>query len=555
MIVDAATRSHRHALLLLVTVALSAFLPGFVVIPPIDRDEARYAQATKQMVESGNYIDIRFQDEPRLKKPVGIYWLQAAVVRAASAAGMPHPLTTIWLYRVPSLAAAIGAVCVTYWTALALVSRRAAVLAALMMASSILLGIEARLATTDAVLLLTTLAAMGGLARLYLNAHGRPLSATEGWITAAVVWTALAAGVLVKGPVIVLVATLCVIALAIRDRSGQWLAGLRPLAGLPWFAALTLPWFVTMLAQPGTTLVAQWTGDVLPRLFQGMEGHAAPPGYYVLLFWVTFWPGCVLAGLAAPGVWAQRRAPATAFLLAWLIPSWLVFELAVTKLPHYVLPLYPSIAILIAGSVDTRVLSRHPWLVRGAIWGAVFPLIAGVLGVGALIVIGREWAPAAWLVMGGAALASVIGWRHLAARGGEQTLVCGAVAAILLSWGLFGVVAPRLRALFPSATLVELANASGCTERQVVTTSDYQEPSLVFLAGTSTRTTDVRGAVAFLGGGPCRFAVINAADRERFASEADAARLRYQSAGDVAGLNYTKGTAVTLAVYWSGLAR
>ena len=70
--------------------ALLAFLPGFFNIPPIDRDEARFAQATKQMIETGDYVDIRFQDEVRYKKPVGIYWLQAAVVKTAENAGLPR---------------------------------------------------------------------------------------------------------------------------------------------------------------------------------------------------------------------------------------------------------------------------------------------------------------------------------------------------------------------------------------------------------------------------------------------------------------------------------
>ena len=107
------------------------------------------------MVESGDYVDIRFQDEVRYKKPVGIYWLQAAAVKAGEALGVPQARTTIWLYRMPSLLGAIGAVLLTYWAALAFVARRAALLAALMMASSILLGVEARLAKTDAMLLLT----------------------------------------------------------------------------------------------------------------------------------------------------------------------------------------------------------------------------------------------------------------------------------------------------------------------------------------------------------------------------------------------------------------
>ncbi len=70
------------------------FLPGFFTIPPIDRDEVRFAQATKQMVESGDFVDIRFQDDVRYKKPVGIYWMQAAALKricGARRAGCPGP--------------------------------------------------------------------------------------------------------------------------------------------------------------------------------------------------------------------------------------------------------------------------------------------------------------------------------------------------------------------------------------------------------------------------------------------------------------------------------
>ncbi len=105
------------------------FLPGFFQIPPVDRDEAYFAQATKQMIETGDYVDIRYQDDVRYRKPVGIYWLQAVVVKTAQALGDSGALTTIWLYRIPSLIGAIGAVMTTYWCALAFVSRRGAVLA------------------------------------------------------------------------------------------------------------------------------------------------------------------------------------------------------------------------------------------------------------------------------------------------------------------------------------------------------------------------------------------------------------------------------------------
>src|SRR5579883_3305167 len=144
-VVDGACASHRRAAGLLVLACLLAFLPGFFGIPPVDRDESRY------------------------KKPVGIYWLQAATVALGNAVGVPRAHTRIWLYRFPSLLGAIGAVLATYWAALAFVTRRGALLAGLMMASSILLGFEARLATTDAVLLLTIVAAMGALGRIYLE--------------------------------------------------------------------------------------------------------------------------------------------------------------------------------------------------------------------------------------------------------------------------------------------------------------------------------------------------------------------------------------------------
>src|SRR5476651_484621 len=202
-VLDYGAGSHRRSAALLLALSLVSFLPGFFQVPPVDRDEARFAQATKQMLERGEYVDIRFQDEVRYKKPVGIYWLQAAAVKAGEALGLPHARTTIWLYRLPSLAGAIGAVLLTYWAALAFVTRRAALLAALMMASSILLGVEARLAKSDAMLLATVVAAMGVLARLYLPEQRAP-DASINWTVPAILWTALAGGVLLKGPLILM---------------------------------------------------------------------------------------------------------------------------------------------------------------------------------------------------------------------------------------------------------------------------------------------------------------------------------------------------------------
>jgi 4-amino-4-deoxy-L-arabinose transferase-like glycosyltransferase len=551
-IVDFAVGSHARAVAVLLVVALIAFLPGFFSIPPIDRDEARFAQATKQMVESGDYVDIRFQDEVRYKKPVGVYWVQAAVVKTASALGFPGALTTIWLYRIPSLVGAIGAVLLTYWTAVAFVSRRAAVLAALMVASCVLLSIERLLAKTDAMLLMTVVAAMGAMARAYLPQQHERLDAAVGeWTLAAIFWTAIAAGVLLKGPLIVMVVALAALALSIVDRSARWLLTLKPLAGVIWLAVLVLPWFGAIIGRAGDAFLAQSVGeDLLGKVFAGQESHGAPPGYYFVLFWVTFWPGATLAALATPAVWRARREPAIKFLLAWLVPSWLVFELVITKLPHYVLPLYPAIAILIAGVIDARALSRKPVLEWGTVWWFIVPLAAGIAGIVALAVIGRQFGLLVWPFMGAAAVLGFLAWRLYQADGAEHALLRAVAAAILTAIAIFGLIIPSLGQLFPSLTLARILRDSGCAHPEAAAVG-YQEPSLVFLAGTATHLADVAGAAEFLRGGECRFAFVEAREERSFAQRAEALGLHYRAGPRIDAINVSTGRPITIAVFRS----
>ena len=108
-VLDFGAQSHARALALLVALGLVCILPGLVSLRPMDRDEPRFAQASKQMLESGDLVDIRFQGEARHKKPVGIYWAQAATVAAAEGLGVPRARETIAVYRVPSVLGALAA--------------------------------------------------------------------------------------------------------------------------------------------------------------------------------------------------------------------------------------------------------------------------------------------------------------------------------------------------------------------------------------------------------------------------------------------------------------
>src|ERR1700738_3462366 len=419
---DFAVSSNRRAVFMLVIASLIAFVPGVFQIPPIDRDEPHFAQKAKQMIETGDYVDTRFQVEAYYTKPVGMFWLQAATVKTAKAIGVPDARLTIWLYRLPSLFGAAGAVLATYWCALAFVGRRSAALAALMMVGSILLGAEARLARADAMLLFTVVTAMSVLARAYLFSRDDKI-ARPGWALLTVFWTALAAGILVKGLVIVLIIGLTVATLSIIDRSVRWLQGLRPLYGVLWLVVLVLPWFIAIYARTGNSfLLDSVVHDTLGKIANSQESHGAPPGYYVVLFFATFFPASILAGLAAPAVWAKRREAPIRFLLAWLVPSWLVFELSVTKLPHYVMPLYPAIAILTAGAVEAKVLSRRRWLKRFVIWWFVAAILLSITAVAGAIVIDRDLVLPAWPFFAAAIVCGFFAWQLYDDDGAERGL-------------------------------------------------------------------------------------------------------------------------------------
>jgi 4-amino-4-deoxy-L-arabinose transferase-like glycosyltransferase len=544
-IVDYAASSHARAVAALIAVALLCFLPGFSQIPPIDRDEARFAQATKQMLETGEFVDIRFQDEVRYKKPVGIYWLQAIVVKAAETLGASNPRERIWFYRIPSLAGAVGAVLLTYWNALAFVSRRAAVLAALMMSTCILLGAEARLAKTDAVLLMSVVAAMGAMARAYLGDR----NARPGWLVPAIFWTAIAAGVLIKGPLIVMFVGLCMVSLVAVDRSVRWLGALRPVLGLLWLTVLVLPWFLAIVGRSGSTFFAESVGhDLIAKIISVQEAHGAPPGYYLLLFWVTFWPGAALAVMSVPSVWAARHEKGARFLLAWVVPTWIILELVITKLPHYVLPLYPAVAILIAGVVDPHVLARQRWLVRGTGWWFYLPVILGVSAVVMLVVFGRQLGLLAWPFFAVAMVYGLWAWRLYDADGAERSLLRAMVASVLLAIGFYAFIAPSFTTAFPSRALASMVRAANCGPAQVAS-AGYQEPSLVFLIGTQTKMVDGTDAAEFLRAGGCRLALVEARHERAFLRRADAIGLRYAPPQHFEGYNYSIGRAISIAVY------
>ena len=252
------TLSNRSALLSLVLICLVVYLPGLTALPPFDQDEALFAQASRQMLETGDFVQIRFQEEARNRKPALSYWLQAA---SAWASGTPD---AIWPYRVPSIAGLTLATLLTFWIGLRFFDGSTAFVGAALFATSINAVTQAHMARADAVLIPLVVAAQGALGAAYLHARERRPSPRQLWL---VFWIAQGLAILAKGPILILTSALTILALGAIDRDWRWLASLRPMAGAGLAVAIAAPWFVaTTLAGSGNFVGDAIATDLLPKL-------------------------------------------------------------------------------------------------------------------------------------------------------------------------------------------------------------------------------------------------------------------------------------------------
>jgi 4-amino-4-deoxy-L-arabinose transferase-like glycosyltransferase len=490
----------------LVVLCLAVNLPGIASLPVTDRDEARFAQATKQMLETGDFIDIRFQEDPRYKKPIGAYWLQAASVKVFG----PGEMNEIWAYRVPSFLGILAAVLLTWWAARAPYGRQNALLAALLMAVALGVNLEARLAKADAVLLACIILAQGALARIYLAR--RPPPETIGM--AMLFWVAIGVGILVKGPVAPALAFLTILPLAIYDPERSWLRSLHMPWGIPVLLAVTLPWFIAIgVTSGGDFFRASFGQDFLGKLQGGQEKHWGPPGYYFILFWWTFWPAALIATSAgALWLWRNRMHRRALFLLAWIVPFWLLLEATPTKLPHYILPIYPAIAIgaawVLREVAIPGAISRTTYKQATVIWLFVAALQAVFLS---LLHIKFRETPSPLVLLLAIPFAITV---FLTARAAwnehyHAALVTGVISAALLYVGAFRVVLPNMDAIWVSQRIDQIAEMlKPCSSTPMVLTR-YREPSAVFLLGTNTRLENENEALEAMRKGEADFGVFN----------------------------------------------
>jgi 4-amino-4-deoxy-L-arabinose transferase-like glycosyltransferase len=529
--------------LLAALIALFAGLPVLALLPPLDRDESRYAQATSQMLESGDYVDIRFQDDPRWKKPVGIYWMQALAVAATSQVENRD----IQPYRIPSILGAMMAAAAIAWVGQAMFGNRAGFVAGAIMGASFLLSTEAGIAKTDAMLCGAVTLAMAGLARIYLASRA---GETPQRPHKLMFWFGLGLSILIKGPIGLIVIAPAMLAVSAWDRDFRWLKRLGWGWGLPLVALLVGPWAIAItIATDGGFWREAIAGDLAPKLAGGHESHGAPPGYYLLGALVMFFPATLLLPAALSTGWSRRAEPAIRFLVCWLVPAWIIFELTPTKLVHYTLPAYGALALL-AGAALTRPIGNLSRYV-----GAALTILVGVL-LAAGVVYGlteygkstaQTWAT---ITIVFAVLAGLIGAFLLMHRAAVTAVLVSIVLGVIAHGALAGTLR-QLRPLSVSPQLDKVLYRADLHPRQgrpgPVAIAGYHEPSFVFLTGRDTQLTDAEGAAQALAEG--RPAIVE--EREAAAFRAATARIGVtgRAVGEVRGYNYSQGDDVDLFVY------
>ena len=534
--------------LLLALLALVMVVPGLSSVPPVDRDESRYAVATTRMLETGDYVDIRFQDVPRYLQPAGIYWLQSAAVSALSSPEAKQ----IWAFRVPSMLSAVAAVLITGWLGAWLFGRRVGLTAAALLAACFSLGFEARIAKIDATLLMVILTAQVALMRLYLDRMSRPRA------TAALFWGALGVGLMLKGPIILIVVATTVLALLAWDRKVAWLKRLNAHWGVPLMLAIVLPWYVAIgLVSDGEFFARAIGKSMMGKVATGQQAHGAPPGYHTSIFTLAFWPGSLFAVLAIPFVWRNRIRPEVRFLIAWIVPTWIVYELIATKLPHYVLPTYPAIACLAAAALFAP-RERAPGKVLkglGIAYALLWLLVSFMFAALGWYVLNdlQDLFDPVTLAVGLIPAAAAVATLWFLWKDRPERAVASALVAALAVWAnTYANALPRVTNMWISPRLAEAAKAVAPCPDSPLVTAPFHEPSLVFLYGreeTRLVRDGVEAAEVFAASDGCAVVAVGADERPEFLARASTLGLTPRPAGTVKGRNYSDNRKLDIVLY------
>ena len=416
--------------------AALTFLTGLGCQAITDADEAYYAEASREMLASGDWLTPRFNFADRWQKPVLYYWLTAATYAVA---GVTESAARLW-----SALTGLG-LTLTTWA----VARRgratpaAAWLAGAIVATSFGYFAMARSALPDLPLALLVTATIAAALRATDEGAG------VGWW--ALAGAAAGGGFLMKGPVALAVPGVVLLPIWWLDRRTVRPSWTGVLAATATAALVGLPWYAAMFAAHGVPyLESFFLTDNLERFTTTRFNEPRPLWFYPaviaggLLPWTAFAVG-PMAGAVAGVVrrrltWSSEERR----LWVWAIAPLLLFMVSVGQQPRYVLPILPPFAILLASAIDRRARESSRGLAAPA-WmtAALLLLMVGmVLRLRPALIVAAPWATWAGAV---AVAAAALALASIAATGRWSRLpaVMAGVAAMLWLAVQFGALAGR----------------------------------------------------------------------------------------------------------------
>ena len=538
----------RWHIMILAMLTLAMVLPGLASLPVIDRDEARFAQASVQMADTNDLLNIRLQDEARNKKPAVTYWAQTAMIKVFARDGENR----IWAQRIPSVLAALLTILALYWGGLRMVGRKAALIGCALLATSLIFVFEGHIAKTDALLCASTTVMFASLGRLR-NGAGR----REVWAF----WIALGLSIMVKGPIGPMLAILSLMSLWAWERKLSWA---RPLLNWPailLFVLIWLPWGMAMyVVTDGAFYIESLGKDFGGKVVSGQENHGAPPGSHSLAIWATLWPASLflLPGLAY-AVRAVRSGGDNSvirsmrFILCWAVPFWCLIEIMPTKLPHYGLPVFPALCLMMGTAI--LAMSQIKGFGKTRFIGGLLFIISTALVIGAVLFAqslygDMDKAFVGYVICGVSGIIAILAGFALWGNKVRLSLGAALLSSMIVMIGAYSYILPNLTEFKTSERLaVELDRFAPNIQSRAIHSPHFTEPSLIYHVGTNI---NLKAGEIDLSGG--KLVILNALrDENEILNEtliisAKSRGACLERSNPVKGFNYSKGDPLNLII-------
>ena len=370
------TSSTRNLAALIFIGALVLHLMGTWILPLVDRDEPRFAEASREMLQRGDYVVPFFNNAYRFDKPPLIYWCQAASMKLFG--------ENEFAVRFPSAVAAALIAVLIFGFATRVAGNVVGLKAAIIFTTSLQVLVHAKLAVADMAMVCLVTAGFWSGWELSRPPEQNNQNQNRFWWW--IFYLSLAFGFLAKGPVAWL--PLLAPIQAARKRDGSW-RRFHPAIGIFVMFAVIAIWAVPALVQTNGDFLRVGIGKhVIQRSVAPMEGHGLQGtlGYFVMLplyfltVFASFFPwSFFLPRLIRSKFYAPARGEIDNYLLLGIAATFVLFTLVSTKLPHYTLPCFPLLALWLALNWENLVPSKKLFQ-RMAIGVAAIAVIVSLVG-------------------------------------------------------------------------------------------------------------------------------------------------------------------------------